>query len=573
MGDAVERTPPSEIFKRLQTLMFLRVVFVSLLLGASIVIQIKETRTYFGYIQTSHFLIISAIYLLTFLYVVILKHARRLTAFAYVQLIVDTVFVSAIIYVTGGIESVFSFLYILIIITASILLYRRGGMILASSSSIQYGLLVDLQYYGILRPLGSRMPYPADYQGFQLFYLALVNIAAFYLVAYLSSYLSEQIRKGRVELKAKQSDIHKLEVLNESIINSMDTGLIAINGSGRIVLFNPAAEKIFGVSGTEVLGLPASHALPFLNDCIGRDSGENERRPKRPLPLIDIPYRDPHGSIHHLRFTRSALRLPGGTHDGHILFFQNVTALKQIEEEMKKVEGLALIGELAAGIAHEIRNPLASISGSIQMLREGVAQDEVNRRLMDIVLREVSRLNHLVNDFLLFARPKKTVWKPVQLTPLILESLELFQRSQHWNEKIQVRKDLGYAGEIVSDPEQIKQVLWNLFLNASEAMPQGGTLFVTTKGSMDKDGLHFSEPRVKIAVRDTGDGFEASAIDQLFTPFFTTKEGGSGLGLAIVKRIVEALEGKVSGRNHAEGGAEVIIDLPLPSSGTQGLPS
>jgi two-component system sensor histidine kinase PilS (NtrC family) len=504
--------------------------------------------------------------------VILLRRLRNLTRFAYVQLLVDTVFVSAIIYSTGGIESVFSFLYILVIITGSILLYRRGGMLAASSSSIQYGLMADLQYYGLLRPLGGRIPYPADFQGFHFLYLALVNISAFYLVAYLSSYLSEQIRRGRAELRARQSDILELEVLNQSIINSMDSGLIALDSRQRIVLFNPAAERIFGVRGEEAIGRSATDILPFLGECLREDHGVKDGRPKPPPPIRDWSCHHPLGSLRHLRFTHSDLRLPGGTRDGHIFFFQDVTALREIELEMKKVEGLALIGELAAGIAHEIRNPLASISGSVQMLREGSGQGEVNRRLMDIVLREINRLNHLINDFLLFARPKKTLWKPVDLGPLIVECLELFQRSPHWDKRIHVQRDLRLAAEIVSDPEQIKQVLLNLFLNAAEAMPQGGTLFVGTEGPIEND--HRSggaEPRVRITVRDTGEGFQEKALGQLFTPFYTTKPGGSGLGLAIVKRIVEGLEGEVHGRNHEDGGAELTLELPLSPRGVHGL--
>jgi len=176
-----------ELPGRLQTLMFLRVLFVSLLLGASIFIQIKETRTYFGDIQTSHYLLIALIYFLTFIYVILLKKLKNLTKLAYFQLLMDTVFITAIIYSTGGIESIFSFLYILTIINSSIILYRRGGMVIASSSSILYGLLLDLHYYDIIHPFGSRQIYPAEYQSFYIIYIIVVNIAAFYVVAFLSN--------------------------------------------------------------------------------------------------------------------------------------------------------------------------------------------------------------------------------------------------------------------------------------------------------------------------------------------------------------------------------------------------
>ena len=227
--------------------MFLRVIFVSLLLGASVFVQVRETKTDFGSIQAYHYLLIALIYLLTFVYAVLMKRLRNLTAFAYGQLAMDPVVVTAIIYTTGGIESIFSFLYILTIINGSIILYRKGGMITASFCSILYGLMLDLQYYGVIEPMGGRLDYATDYQGSYILYLIVVNIAAFYLVAFLSSYPSEQARKSRFELKAKQADLVKLEALNEWIIRSIKSGLITLDDQGSIILFNPAADEIFGL--------------------------------------------------------------------------------------------------------------------------------------------------------------------------------------------------------------------------------------------------------------------------------------------------------------------------------------
>jgi two-component system sensor histidine kinase PilS (NtrC family) len=238
--------------------------------------------------------------------------------------------------------------------------------------------------------------------------------------------------------------------------------------------------------------------------------------------------------------------------------------MKQIEEEMKKVEGLALVGELAAGVAHEIRNPMASISGSIQMLREKLDKDDVNNRLMEIVSREINRLNNLVNDFLLFARPKRANRRQFDLNLVIQESLELFRNSQHWNNRIDIVTQLHQDTVLESDPDQLKQTLWNLYLNACEAMPEGGSLFVTTR--RESNSAREDAGNVTVSVRDTGKGFEDRVLPHLFTPFFTTKEHGSGLGLAIVKRIVDRLQGEVWGANHPEGGAVITIRLPISFS-------
>lgn len=226
---------------------------------------------------------------------------------------------------------------------------------------------------------------------------------------------------------------------------------------------------------------------------------------------------------------------------------------------MKRVEGLALIGELAAGIAHEVRNPLASISGSIQMLKEEPERNEVNAQLMDIVLREIGRLNNLVGDFLLFARPKPMKVVSLDLNHLVQETLAVFKQQERMS-RIRVETDLVEGIAIESDSEQIRQVLWNLFLNGCDAMPEGGTLHVSTERV--RPGGIIQEGGVMITIRDTGEGFSQKALSQIFTPFCTTKEGGTGLGLAVVKRIVEGLRGRVLGQNHQNGGAEIRIVLP-----------
>jgi two-component system sensor histidine kinase PilS (NtrC family) len=542
--------------------MFVRVIFVSILLGASIIIQIKETRTYFGHIQTSHFLLIASIYFLTFIYILILKYSKNLSALGYLQLTTDTVLVTAIIYVTGGVESIFSFLYILTIINGSIILYKKGGLTVATCSTLLYGFLLGLQHYGWIHPFGSRWGFGTQGRSLHLLYLIVVNGGAFYLVAYLSSYLSEQTRKSRVELRARQIDINQLEVLNESIINSINSGLVALDGHNRIILFNPAAEDIFGIQGGETAGQKVETVLPSLTPFVKNEGLPSLYGADKRSAFFDLSYLKPDDQKVHLRFWVSPLRLPLGEEEGRILFFQDMTEIKAIEGEMKKVEGLALIGELAAAIAHEIRNPMASISGSIQMLKEGLTKDDVNSRLMDIVLREINRLNHLVTEFLLFARPKKLNLQSFNLNHLILESLELFQKSHHWNDKVILRTDFRQEVQMESDPEQIKQVLWNLLLNATEAMPDGGSLHVVVDLLHHTDNSGEEPDHVKIVVRDTGMGFDRKTLGQLFTPFFTTKEGGSGLGLAIVKRISEGLHGCIQGSNHDEGGAQIVMTLP-----------
>lgn len=550
------KTLQPELLRHLKTLMFLRVIVFSIFLGALIFVQIKETKAYFGDIQASHYQLICIVYFLTFIYLIIFRYSKNLLWFAYVQLLVDTMLITALIYTTGGMGSTFSLLYFLAIIGGSIILYRKGGMIIASITSLLYTLLICLQYYKVIQPLGTQVLNLTEYPAFYFFNLVLVNIGAFYMLAYLVSYLSEQSRRERVEIQNKQKDIDKLEVLNESIINSITSGLIALDGHYKIVLFNPAAEKIFGMKSSEISGQKVEEVLPFLRSYLTNEQCPLKRMAEKASMFIDLEYHRPGGKKIPIRFSISPLWYLLGNQRGYIFVFQDMTEIKRIEGEMKKVESLAMVGRLAAGVAHEIRNPMASISGSIQLLEDGLDKDNVNSRLINIISREVTRLNHLVDDFLVFARPKKAKLQSFDLNQLILEYLDLFKNSQYWTGNIDMHTKFHHPIKLESDPEQIKQVLWNLVLNACEAMPDGGSLYIVTD-------LESDQKKIKIVVRDTGSGFDETTLSQLFMPFFTTKEKGMGLGLSIVKGIVEGLRGEITGSNHPDGGAMITILFPL----------
>ncbi|MEJ2588864.1 MAG: ATP-binding protein [Deltaproteobacteria bacterium] len=554
---------PTELLRRLQILMLMRVIFVSLLLGALIFIQIRETHSFLGDIHTARYLLLAMVYFISIIYVFFLRRFGNIILQAYIQLLFDSLFITLFIYATGGIDSIFSFLYILNIFGGSILLYRKGGMIIASSSSILYGLLLDLHYYGVIHPPGAHISASLSTQPAYLFYTIFANMVGFYLVAYLSSYLSEQARRTRFELRAKQVDLDQLEVLKESIINSMNSGLIVLDQHQKIMLFNPAAEKIFNVPSTQALGKSLLSVAPFLDERVLGQYLQDQSSIGR-SPYVDVPYREPDRPERYLRLSANPLKYESGEDRGHVLVFQDVTRIREVEEKIKRVEGLAMVGELAAGIAHEIRNPMASISGSIEMLKEGSKFDEMNSRLMNIISREIERLNHLIKDFLGFAKPRETKTGPVNLNELISDSLELIQGSQKWNEKIDVTTDFIHPLEIESDPDQIKQILWNLFLNAVESMKVGGKLYVAT--SMEQEDRIDGGKCAKIVIRDSGKGFKGAPVSEFFKPFSTTKKEGSGLGLATVKRLTDLLQGDVRGRNHPDGGAEITIRLPLVQS-------
>jgi two-component system sensor histidine kinase PilS (NtrC family) len=546
---------PEQTSSRLHLLVFLRVILVSLLLGVAIIIQIRETRSFFGHVVNAHYFLIIATYILTFTYLISFKYVKNLAKFAYFQILLDTVLITAIIYTTGGIESMFSLLYLLNIIAGGIILYRRGGVMVASFSTILYGALLDLSYYGLISPMGSDFSYGFGHQSGDIFYRILVNGAAFYLVGFLSSFLSEQTRKSETELKARQKDIANLEILNENIIQSISSGLIALDEHGRIMVFNRGAESLFDIDSKDAIQRNVREVIPFVQPYLGSSN---------PNKIEQLTYKGNNGTRLDLLLNISPLVDQDGSKKGEIFFFQDTTRMKEMEREVKRMEDLAMLGEMAAGIAHEIRNPLASISGSIQVLNDSLSREDalINERLMDIISREINRLNHMVNDFLQFARPQNSEIERFDVNQLISDTLFIFQNSQSWSSQLEVEKQFSTPLEIASDQRQLKQVLWNIFLNASEVMPKGGVIRVSTDRIDQSDGSGTTRESVRIRVEDNGPGISPKVIKDMFKPFSTTKKGGSGLGLAIVKRVVEGLEGEVTGENLAHGGAVITIVLP-----------
>jgi len=528
-----EQVPPEYLSGRLQWLMFLRLIFVTVLLGSSILVQFKERESLIAPPLLVLYGLIAAIYILTFIYIIVFKRFRAGLRFAYVQIGIDTLFVSLLIYVTGSIASVFSFLYLVVIVYASIFLYKKGSLIMATLCSIQYGVMMDLEYYGILKPFYT--PASTSIQEYgepYVFYKIVMTMVACFLVAFLSSSLAQQTLRTEKELKAKQKDLEQLEAVNASIVHSMDSGLLTLNSAGMMTTFNRAAEMITGFGREEVLGKPLSSVFPDVVQHEALSDASSKKKPYR----YDVEFKKKDGRIGYLGFSISSLKEPDGKPIGNLLIFQDLTALKNMEEHVKRVEKLAAIGEMAAGIAHEIKNPLASVSGSIQLLNKEVNATPMDRKLMDIVLRETDRLNTLANDFLLFARPSSDKIEAVDLSSAIGDTLELFRRNDICQNRITVLQDLSTELWTEIDLKHTHQILWNLLLNAAQAIDGRGTIHVSSKTAGDM---------IQVAVKDDGCGMSEETVSKIFDPFFTTKAHGTGLGLSIVYRLLESYNGQL----------------------------
>src|SRR3990170_2462465 len=560
----------NELLFKIKSLMVLRVVVISVFLGTIIIFKIKSGQIPFIVPVT---ILIATTYLLTIIYSVLLKLINNLRFLCYLQLIGDILVETGVIYISGGIESPFAFLYILSIIASSIILYRRGGYIIASLSSILYGTLVNLEFYNILHPLTfDSSSVNISPIGETVIYTLFLNISAFFLVAFLSGYLSEKLKRTGEELEEKSEDLIQLKTFHESVVTNMGSGLMTADLNGRIVSFNLAAEVITGYKFYDVRGRYHSEFfnIPLLK-------GDFNSLTDNPVRMEDIFIRKDGINIH-IGMNISPLKDDKNNVRGIICVFQDLTTIKEMKEKVIKNEKLAAIGRISAGIAHEIRNPLASISGSIQVLknelfhktnepnsRTGQALRDTNIKLMDIILRETERLNSIITQFLLYASPYKKNLQMCNIKELITETITLLKNSKEYPPNLNIEIISKYNGiTINADPKQIKQVIWNLCLNSIQAMNKDGRMTISVN---KKNGNSFyykpDDEAVEIIIKDTGAGISEADLQKIFDPFFTTKEEGTGLGLSTVQKIIEGHNGNINIESKERYGTTVKITLPV----------
>jgi two-component system sensor histidine kinase PilS (NtrC family) len=541
--------------RRVRRLIFFRVAIVTVLFGIVAFIQIKGAESLPEASVTSAYFIIIITYLLSFLYLLIVKRIKNLEANVYIQAICDVTLITILVYVTGGVESVYSVLYPLVIIYSALFLAKKGGVIIASASSILYGLLLDLEYYSVIHPIHS----PSWDYGFSAGYTLsriFIHIVSFYIVALLISFVVEQEKSARSLLAEKESEFHQLDLLHRSIIESVGAGIITINLQGNIKSFNRAAREITGFSFSKVKNKKIDNVFPEFSEIL--EMIKNEKRDEGRINRNEILVSGKDNKSIVLGFSMSPLIDSKDRKIGEIVIFQDLTASKEMEREVEKSKSLALIGEMAAGLAHEIRNPLASLCGSIQMLQKNLELDKTDERLMRIVLRGRDQLENLVRNFLLLARPNLDGRQELNIKYLMDDVLESLRHSPDWHENIKVVMALSDQTSIYGNMTEIKQALWNLVLNAVQSMSNSGRLKIETRPVIFDNWKEYLEIRIS----DNGCGIEKDDSNKIFEPFYTTKERGTGLGLAIVNRIVESHGGKIRIESELEKGTGCILLLP-----------
>ena len=450
-----------------------------------------------------------------------------------VELIGDAVVISGFVYCSGGARSIFGFLYPIWIVYAALALGSRGAMIACSFATVALGAIA----WGPIA--GWFPPYSPDFaMGSREAGTAVgTHAVAFVAVALLARRLAAEVQAGRDELQ-------HLGELHRRIVDNVSSGLLTVTRLGWVSSFNQEAESITGFSAAEVVGRPLGELFPTLGPL---DVVERQRR-------IQLEYRDRDGRTLHLGMSLSWLRNAAGSNDGAILIFQDLTHLVEMEEQLRKSERLGAIGQLAAGLAHEIRNPLASLSGAVELLAADLpASDRHSQTLSQIVQRETARLNRLVTDFLTYARPGPGRSEPVRLRALFEELAELVARDASLGVRVELA--VPESLEALGNADQLRQVFWNLVRNAAESEPVDRV--VRVRGMREN-------ATVELEIEDRGCGMAPETLERIFEPFYTTKPKGTGLGLATVHRVVEAHGGRIGIDSELGRGTIVRVWLPAP---------
>lgn len=458
---------------------------------------------------------------------------------ARLQIFTDLALCTVLIWVTGGSESSLNFVYALVIIIASILLSRAFAYLVAALAFISYGAVVELAYFGLIRAYWNVRP---DLRSVQV--LIFINLFAYAAIAYLATSLSQKLRQTSVALHDKSGELENLQALHENIVAAMSGGLITTDVSGRVKVLNPSAEKLLERSPVEMYG--RSVADLFLDRMPTFDE----------FPAnCELHSLTPSGTEKTFRVTIVPLIIAEGGLAGYVYTFDDLTEVRRLEREVRLRERLAALGRMAAAIAHEVKQPLSGIAGSVKVLAQIAELGDDERRLVNIVVRESERLNQIINDILDYTQEKSYQRSFTNLIPLLADTLTLLEnRCSDTGSKVQIvrRFTVNQAVALV-DGDRMRQVFWNLCENACRAMPQGGTLTV----SLRDDGDHWA-----IGFSDTGCGLTAQELDKVFEPFHGNFEGGTGLGLAIVYRILQAHDGSVAVYSSPGRGAEFVVELP-----------
>ncbi len=479
------------------------------------------------------FTLLATTYVASLGYAVALRRIRDPVAFAYVQISVDLVLITLLVHVTGGAQSAYTFLYLIDVVAAA-LLPRRFVVATVALASIALMVGTSLGgYFRLVPPMAQQAVLPWDLSRQDLLFRLLVFSAGVVAVGALGVNLSTRTRKAGERVAHHQQIAGDLASLHQNTIRCLPSGLVTLTLDGLITSINGAACEILGIAESTAVGRPLGGRMPGLQAVL------EEAGPVGSVRRHEADAIRPNGVTRRLGISATPLSDHTGEIVGRVVHFQDLTDLRRMELQVARSQRLASIGRLAAGIAHEIRNPLASISGSVEILKTLPGTDQETRQLVDIAVREAERLDRLISNLLDYARPPSEEYGPIDLAEMAREVAMAFEQERRSHEiRIAVSAEPGAGIEGASG--QIRQVFWNLARNAAEAMPGGGTIRIDVAGVRDENGRF-----TVVKVADTGAGISREDLDRIFEPFFSTKPAGTGLGLATVARVVEDHKGSI----------------------------
>ena len=480
-------------------------------------------------------------------WILLLRTSTRSPRLRWCACILDGVVVTAVVAATGGGRSMFSFLYVLLVVAACLLLSRTGGVGIAGLCSALY---IGVVFTRTIVPMALVLEAPEETTALEIMTMFL-NSGTLLVIAIVAGGLAERFHAARAELDAKRRALNDLQVFKDLVFQSVETGLVAVDRRHRITAFNRAAEEMTARAAVDAIGQPwrvlfgESVSLAAIEAALDGPP----RAPRR----HEVPVARPDGTTVPLRIAFSALRSAEGGRLGLIAACEDLSAIRTLEARMRHADRLATLGRMAANIAHEIRNPLASMTGAIEVLVGEERPPEMRDRLASIVLRESGRLNEIVKAFLEYARPAPLAPASLNAADCLDEVLLLIEHRAGPG-SLKIVREFSGPLDVTADPQQFRQIVWNLCLNALQAMPEGGELRV---GASVHDG------RLEVRVTDTGEGIGSEDLPHVFEPFFSTKDGGTGLGLALVHRAVQDHGGDVEVHSVPGAGATFVVTLPV----------
>lgn len=542
--DPVDPQEDLQLRKQLLWVLFFRVVLLTFLLGIIVFFQYKDGSDY--QIIPLHLvgLFIGGVYLFTISSAIAIRFVPCSKPFAYIQISLDVLITSVLVFFSGGSQSFLIIIYFFPIISGATLLLRRGALFMAAQASLLYGAILWIEYSGRLASY-----FPTSGLDHFMMTLPIFSISglSFFLTAFLSAFMAERLKITEAVLTQTILDRDRLAVLYKQILADITTGIITINGQNIITSFNMAAEKISGYAASEAVGTSLEKLMPEL---MGDLRGEI-----RPLAILTRK----NGEKIPVGYSWSRLNMPGEPEHYRVYTMQDLSVIKKMEYKVRQSEKMAAIGRMAAGIAHEFRNPLAAMSGAAQVLEKDLVADPTTHALMHIIVRESDKLEATIHGFLEFSRPVEPVMDWFTLKPLVEEAITMARNDPYWYEPA-IDLEIPATLDCWADANQLRQVLINLITNAVHALAKtaGPRLTIRAREELDHD-----TPWLCIEIADNGPGITEETKKHIFDPFFTTRDTGTGLGLSIVNQIIEGHAGTISIHTDSAGTC-FSIALPLP---------